>query len=328
MGAREASPKLLLLIVILPAFLSSSSAQQAPNSSPGTRSAVVNVFDEHGNAVRDLAKEDFRVRLNGKSVAVLDARYSIAPRRIVVLLDMSSSMTEESTEKWQIAREAVDDLLMQTPRDVPIAMVAFAGKVREEFDFPQSRSKIAAWLREGPGQRPHLKHPATTRLFDAILEGLKLLSPIQSGDAVYAITDGVDNASQASVVKTRTALLQSSVRLFAFLFAEGSRAPDEQEAKGSFLSIVGDTGGFVFSVAGRQRLGPPPDYFVYDKADRAKVKVYTQKLNIQVNGFWTLELAARSSSRGSKMELEVVGHEGKVRKDVMATYPRVLSPAN
>lgn len=48
-------------IVVLPALFSSGFARQSANSSPETRSVVVNVFDAHGNAVRDLTKENFRV---------------------------------------------------------------------------------------------------------------------------------------------------------------------------------------------------------------------------------------------------------------------------
>ncbi|HUO14249.1 MAG TPA: hypothetical protein VMX38_04615 [Verrucomicrobiae bacterium] len=82
---------------------------------------VVNVFDSRGNPVRGLTKENFHLRVNGKPAVVLDARYSLSPRRIVVLLDMSGSMIgEEATGKWRIAREAAEDLLAETPAEVPI----------------------------------------------------------------------------------------------------------------------------------------------------------------------------------------------------------------
>jgi hypothetical protein len=111
--------KSFLTTLILLALFSSGLAQQAPNpeATPATRPVLVNVFDLHGKAVRDLTKDNFRVRVNGKPAVVLDARYSLAPRRIVVLLDMSGSMAGESdNKKWRIAREAVEDFLAQTPQ--------------------------------------------------------------------------------------------------------------------------------------------------------------------------------------------------------------------
>jgi hypothetical protein len=321
--------KVLLSVAILQTLSPSAFTQQAlPFPKSGTRSVVVNVFDIHGKAIRDLTKDNFRVLLNGKPTAVLDAGYSFAPRRMVLLVDMSGSMTgDKTTGKWRIAREAVHDLVAETPSDMPIAMLTFAGKVREAFDFSQGRSAIAKWLSEGSGQEPNLGHPARTALFDSILAGLQLLRPIQPGDALYVITDGGEDASLASAIRTKKALLQSGVRMFTLLFAEPQKVSEEQEAEGSFLSMVQDSGGFAFGLSGHLRVGQAPweSDHTYQDDSRDKIKLYTQQLTIQVNGFWTLEVAAPLSSNGeSKIKLEVVSNEGRVRKDVGVTYYRVL----
>jgi len=321
-----ATARILLSVLMLPALLSSGFAQQSAPSPPPTSSAVVNVLNAHGNAIRNLSKENFRLRVNGKPVALVDARYTVAPRRIVVVLDLSGSMVEEKPT-WQIAHDAVEDLLVQTPTDVSIAMLTFANTVRDRFDFRQSRPAIAKWLSEGPGQRPKLKQPAKTALFDAILEALKLLDPIQPGDAIYAITDGGENASKASTGRTKIALRQSGVRLFAFLLDEA--LPADVTRRKSFLEMVDDSGGFVLGLAGRQK----PDSaswdveYVYDKDSRKRITAYTEELNVQVNGFWMLEFVNPSSNKDSKINLEVVGDTGKSMKDVWITYPRRISTA-
>jgi hypothetical protein len=324
--------KLFLAILIPLILFSSGLARQAPNppATPVTRPVLVNVFDLNGNAVRDLTKDDFRIRLNGKPAAVLRAEYSLAPRRIVVLLDMSGSMAGETdTKKWRIAREVLEDFLAQTAGDVPIAMLTFSGQVRDVFDFSQGSTAITNWLKQGPSQRTNIKIPARTALFDAILEGLKLLQPFQPGDAVYAITDGGENASHASTSYTKAILVKSGVRLFAFLFAEVMPPGGEQAGRDSFLEMVADSGGLAFGVSGRQRVGGASWEFEYgyDEHDREKVKLYTQELKIQVSGFWTLELVVPSSNKESKVKLEVVDRGGKTRKDVAFTYPRVLPAA-
>jgi hypothetical protein len=299
---------------------------------------VVNVLDVHGEPVPDLAKENFRLRLDGKPVAILDARYSFAPRRIVILLDMSGSMTEEAgSAKWLIARETVDDLLTAAPTATQIAMLTFASNVRDTFNFVNSRSVITNWLSKGPGQQPNLKYPAKTALFDAILTGLKFLSPVQSGDAVYVITDGGDNASQATLAQTKAALLGSGVRLFAFLFDVPLPAPDDpitvvQEDSGqdSLRMMVDDSGGSVFSIAGLRRPHRVPswDYeYIYNKENRERLSLYAKELNVQVNGFWMLELAEQPPTKESRMKVEVIDHAGRTRKDLRVAYSRILSAA-
>jgi hypothetical protein len=326
--------KTLAAIIILPAFFCPGFAQQVPDSSKGKRSVVVNVLDVHGNAVRDLAKENFRMRVNGMPVEVLDARYSIAPRRIVILLDISGSMA--GSAKWRIAREAVDDLLTATPTDVPIAMLTFASNVHDTFDFFESRGLIANWLSKGPGQQPNLKLAARTALFDAILGGLKFLTPVQPGDTLYVITDAGDNASEATLVQTKKALLNAGVQLFAFLFDVPLPAPDddpvavtqEQAEQVPFKDMVDDSGGSLFTIAGRRLNRASADFeYTYDEENRTKLNLYTKELDAQVNGFWTLELAEPSSNKESRMNVTVVDHKGKPRKDVRVTYSRMLSVA-
>jgi hypothetical protein len=117
---------------------------------PQPRSVIVNVYDRHGSAISDLSTEDFHVFLGGKPVAVLDAHYSTRPRRIVILMDMSVSMTAEDAE-WNIAREAVLAVLAQTPKDVPIAMATFAEDIRNEIHF-FSKPRVHLRVAERPGQ--------------------------------------------------------------------------------------------------------------------------------------------------------------------------------
>lgn len=110
--------RLVSAILGLVVFASAGLAQQTANT-PETRSVIVNVLDRQGTPVRNLTKDNFVAHLNGKPVEVLDAHYSVAPRRIVVLLDVSGSMSapidlftnktiSQGSFKWHVAREALD----------------------------------------------------------------------------------------------------------------------------------------------------------------------------------------------------------------------------
>jgi hypothetical protein len=290
-------------------------------------------MDRKGNAIRDLAKDNFQVKINKQPVAVLGADYGLAPRRIAVLLDMSGSMGgSRDTNKWRIAREAVEDLLAQTPPDVPIALLTFSDQVHDIFDFRESRLSISRWLRESPTQRSSLK--GRTALRDAIFASLRMLQPFRPGDAVYAITDGGDNASHVSVDKTKAALRDSDVRLFAFLFAESLPPGEEVVGLDSLVEMAGDSGGFVFGIPTRGAVGgfsflPSWDAeYEYNDRTRDKINVFTQALNMQVSGFYTVQIAVPvQHGKAGKVSLEIIDAAGKTRKDVSYTFQRVISPA-
>ena len=181
--------------ILLLAYGFFSAAQGTPTQS--TRALLVNVLDLHGRAVRDLTKDSFQIKVNGRRATMLDATYSLAPRRIVVLLDMSASMAGEPDHtKWRIASEAVQDLLTEAPPDVSIALLTFSDQVHDVFDFSQSRDfddNLAERRRPVNTATPGF---AGERRFSMLCSRLRKSSVRRvPGDAIYAITDGGDNSS-------------------------------------------------------------------------------------------------------------------------------------
>ena len=295
------------------------------------RSIVVNVLDLHGNAVRDLNKDNFRLRIKGRPVPVLEAPYSLAPRRMVVVVDTSGSMAGSfDNKKWTIARDAVEEVLALTPEDVGLALLTFSRNVELKADFAQGRPAIAAWLRQGPSQPGNLK--GTTALFDTVSAALKLLEPVRQGDAIYVVTDGGDNSSHTSKNKVEKALLRSGVRLFVFLFSEPTPIEEMRVGVDSIVELAGNTGGFVFGTPATSVRGSVYGglNFLYDYNDRTRerIKLYTQVLNVQLNGFYTLQIAEPSSHKRTRINLDIVDNEGKGRKDIAFTFPRVFVSAH
>jgi uncharacterized protein YegL len=306
-------------------------AQPAPVPQP--RSILINVLDRDGNAVGDLERANFRVRVNGKAAQVLEVCYSVAPRRIVVLLDVSGSMrgVSERNKTWQIARDALRELLDQTPHDVPLALLTFSNQVHDVFDFSQGRPSIAAWLQQDASQRPNIQ--GHTALRDAILVAVKMLQPVRPGDSMYVITDGDDTDSHVSSSETKRALQESGVRLFAFLLAT-SVYPSDEETRGrdEFLGIARESGGFVFGVRGgaaRGATGYPAKSFEseYNEAARNEIKSYAQALGGLVNGFYTIRIEVPQLHKDAKITLEIVDKAGAVRKDVEFTHQNSIPGA-
>jgi hypothetical protein len=119
---------------------------------------------------------------------------------------------------------------------------------------------MGAWLNEGASQHGDNRIHGQTALFDAVLAATKILGSTHSGDAIYAITDGGDNSSHISGTVTRKLLLESGIRLFAFLFAEPAPFPELRAGTESLKEMCHATGGFVFGVTGRPSVsGLSPD---------------------------------------------------------------------
>jgi len=306
-------------------------AQSATTAAP---SLLVNVLDSHGMAVRDLTKDSFQVKVNGQRTTLIEASYSLAPRRIVVLLDMSGSMAGGiESKKWQIARQAVDDLLTDTPPDVHVALLTFSDQVHDVFDFSQTRDSMAAWLKEGATKHGDSRVHGRTALFDAMLAARNLLGASRAGDAIYVITDGGDNSSHGRPTAVRKLLLESGIRLFVFLFSDGGLFASEEIRRGKepLKEIARASGGFVFGVSAQSSgIDFLPSWDAYDYTDNTRkiIKLYTRALNIQVNGFYTLSFDSPvPPAKARKVSLNIVDATGKPRKDVAFTYSTMLLPS-
>jgi hypothetical protein len=63
----------------------------------------------------------------------------------------------------------------------------------------------------------------------------------------------------------------------------------------------------------------------YNERTREKIKLSIQAFNIQVNGFYIVQIAAPAClDKTRRVSLEVVDATGKLRKDVSFTYQRSL----
>jgi hypothetical protein len=291
-------------------------------------SLLANVIDTSGRPVRDLTKRNFQLKVDGCPATHLEATYSVAARRIVVLLDMSGSMSGQTDHtKWQIASEAVEDVLADTPDSVSVAMVTFSNQVHDVFDFSQNRNSMAKWSKEGSGKHGDPRIHGTTAILDAILTATDLFGSPHAGDSIYLISDADDNSSRAHEKQVRESLLRSGIRLFVFLFPEKTVSDDGGSGAEPIKELARATGGSVFGVRGRPSTMGPSWSFTYDygKETREKIKAFTEELNIQVNGFYTLRFDLPvTSGQGKKILLRIVDDSGNPRKDVAFTFSTLV----
>lgn len=286
-------------------------------------SLIVNVLDQHGIPLRGLNAQDFKVTYHGTTLRIASLSFSTGPRRVIVLLDTSGSMSgETSRDEWKIARAAVLDFVKSALPGTQLALVTFAADVQERTELSKDSQAITLWLNSNSGnERSDPRGP--TALLESVLKALRKLQPIQPGDAIFAVTDGEDNSSRKESARRLKDALQG-IRLFAFLL-EDEFYGAVVDMRAEFFEMAKDSGGFTTGL--KQARTGPFSHYVYDDRAEAIIKASAQIVNAQISDYYLLSLdptAHRSTTEGLKVE--AIDENGRVRKNVTVTYPHHLMP--
>jgi Ca-activated chloride channel homolog len=246
-------------------------AAQQPNPQPdqpmatlklGARVVAVNavVLDERGQPVRELAKEAFQLKQDGKRVEI---RYfsedQDLPLTLGLLVDTSGSQVEFIEDEIhaskvffeQMLRRPTDRaLLVQFDTETLLRqpMTAAAQTLENSLmnlDMPRGASMNAT--RNG------------TLLFDSIVKTSDQWLGREPGRrAMILLTDGGDNGSNASLEQAIAAAQRADVVVYSILysaFAEfGKNRPEWAKGMNALTNISTATGGRVFTVTETMRL--------------------------------------------------------------------------
>jgi hypothetical protein len=214
------------------------------------RTIPLNVEDESHARIQNLSLSDFKGEFHGTPVHMVSLTPGVEPRRIRILLDTSSSMLGEYSGKWTVAQRVAQDIVREFPERYQISFMTFSSGIELSLDSVD-RTVLISKLQELAVSRKALdKGLRHTALFDSIYEAIKRDSILQSGDALYVITDGGDNRSQERIRVIENELLSKGIRLFAFIFIDwsGSRSRVVSEGEGGpdeLATMVRETGGYA-----------------------------------------------------------------------------------
>lgn len=174
------------------------------------------------------------------TIEMLSARGAILkiqpspPRRILLLIDASGSMAEG----WRDAGTQTQGLVAGLTTTTLLGVASMQDRFRWLGDYRTPPSGYAKALESAFA---HTKPKFGTALLDSIAQALTRPDELEPNDAVVAVSDGGDDASQTSVDQVVRALQRARVRLF--LPAPNSRVKIGQGA----TTMVRDSGGAVVS---------------------------------------------------------------------------------
>ena len=302
----------------------------AQDSGCTRRTVAVGVADRQWNLVQGLGAANFRGSLHGHGVQILSATVDANPRKIVVLLDASGSMTDHEGDGWKTERTISGYLIRFAPAQASIAFLGFSRTVLDTEGFDQDAGellkRLSALVKVCEQRRKGLQR---TALYDAIASARDLLRAPNLGDVICPLTDAEDNMSQTTPRRVQEELLTAGVRLFGIVMLHvpqvRGRTPEEATGPDRLHSMVEATGGNTLFVPYGARSEPYDDIRAKTPADA--VDLALQRLFQQMGEFYRLEVSLPGTvEKPTKWKLEVIDAGGKPMRGVEIHYPQELMP--
>jgi len=291
------------------------------------RTIPVNVYTERGEAFTPPTAASFQASMGGKPVRVTSVTLDTGPRRVVILLDVSGSMTVAGNLKCGL--EFTHNLISLTRLEDSLALLTFNDRIKDVVDFGQSQDTLLAKVSKL--QDADWGH-GRTAITDALGDALAMMKSPRVGDAICLVTDGGDNASQSNRSRVKALVESSNIRLYAFLPA--MQYSDSRISREDITSELRDlayaTGG-DFRMFGPGREGsfsdPFPRSYAAIGGDRKGITLAAQRYRNEISSFEKLTVRLPEPlAKPREWKLDVVDASGQRIKHLQVFYPQRLAP--
>jgi hypothetical protein len=202
--------------------------------------------------VRDLGRESFVARDKHGAVHIDAVETHRGPRRLLFVVETGKQLSPEARK---VEAEAISEILKRGSAEDRFALLTSRGP-RRELHFGASKEKLAEAIHEIEVDTGGKNQDGGIR--DTILEAIREFQPGQDGDAIVAVTTGIEKDSNASYQKVRESLIKAHIRLFGVQIGAyfagyfgtgmvGSRYLSSWTASNqeSLFALTEQTGGFV-----------------------------------------------------------------------------------
>lgn len=164
----------------------------------------VSVFDQNGAPVPDLHGGDFRVYEDGIPQEIRSFGIDRSPVSVVLVLDASATVEQESKKIRQAARDFVGAL----SKEDRFSVISFSDSAVLLLDWTDDEKRVQKSLR-------NLESGIRTALYDAMfMAGEDQLRGIDGRKAIILLTDALNNQSRATFGEAAQAIIQSQAPLY------------------------------------------------------------------------------------------------------------------
>jgi VWFA-related protein len=244
----------------IPSEFSTKDKAVVPEGSPTFVSDVttvnldVAVLDNKGRPLQGIKKELFRVLEDGVPQKITSFGTTEAPMTVAMVIEFSNLYQQYWSETWYQTLTASYGFLETLGPEDYVAVVAYDIRPEILSDFSTDKRQAHEAM-----QRLRIAAYSESNLYDAIVDTAERMADIETRKAIVLISTGVDTFSKLTFDKTRKALQNAGVPIYAvgmmqaireYYDARGALGPiarlDFLQADNQLRTFANETGGQAF----------------------------------------------------------------------------------
>jgi VWFA-related protein len=217
---------------------------------------LATVRSKDGAYVHDLGKDDFLLSEDGRPQTIrYFARQSDLPLKLGLLVDTSASQEKVMPEERAAASRFFDEILRLPQDRVFLMQFDMNVYVKQEFTSNVGKLEDAMVFVDTPTQRQYRNQSGGgTLLYDAVIDGSKLMASQEGRKALVLLTDGVDTGSTAALTDAIEAALKSDTLIYSVRISDSGYYAGGEDGRKVLARMSKETGGRLFDVSKKQPL--------------------------------------------------------------------------
>ncbi|MDP9112865.1 MAG: VWA domain-containing protein [Acidobacteriota bacterium] len=207
-----------------------------PESVPTFRSDAITVtvdtavLDNKGHFIPNIPKQNFRIMEDGVPQQIAGFSLGEAPITVCLLIEFSNRFQNFYSEAWFQTLTAAYGFVQTLKPDDYVAVIAY--DLREEIlsDFTNDRQQTAEAM-----ARLRIAGFSESNMYDALVDTEQRMQDIEGRKAIVLIASGIDTFSKLTYDKTRRAIQDAGVPIYAIGLMQSAR--EMAEASGALSSL-------------------------------------------------------------------------------------------
>ena len=200
----------------IPSVFSRKDREEKPVQGPSFRSDAINVtvdvsvLDNKGNFIPGIPRGNFRVLEDGVPQNISTFGMAEGNMTVTMVIEFSNLYQRYWTETWYQTLTAAYGFLETLKPDDYVAVVAYDLRPEILSDFSTDKRKAMEAM-----QRLRIAAFSESNLYDALVDTADRMSEIEGRRAIVLISTGVDTFSKLTFDKTRKAIQNAGVPIYA-----------------------------------------------------------------------------------------------------------------